>query len=255
MIIRTEQQQALAKTAEDGYVQSAVEHLEKHDPLLASAAGRAGLEQVARDGLEAARSYGLGNGRPLQLYLEIMMALGSGFDTDPQFAWLHDYLQPMEGLSTLDRARLLHFHVTAYLHRAYGAKGQIGRAVLERASLLNLEQLRDTGLRFESRGMDLLKWLHPERMDFLEPEAVDELRSSAWSQATDARLGMPEGGMVLFLLMFAFGHQVCSDPLHPWLKPLLEDDGADEGTRAARLWTRTRAYLTVMLRQLTEATA
>src|SRR5689334_7032419 len=94
MIIRGEQFGALAQVAEAGYVQTAVAHVERYDPLLAAAAGRAGLEKLAREGRVRAGAHGFTDDRTLQLYLELMVSLGSGFDTDPLFRWLDPYLQP-----------------------------------------------------------------------------------------------------------------------------------------------------------------
>jgi hypothetical protein len=256
MIIRNEQFKALTEVADAGYVQSAVAHLKTYDPLLASAAGDEGLAKVARNGLTAARGYGLGQGRALQLYLQLMMSFGSGFDTDPQFRWLHPFLQNMEGVGALERARLLHFHATSYLDRAFGERGKHGQAALERISLLTVDRLRDVGKDFHGRGARLLEYLHPQRMDYLEPDVMDDLISSAWTHANQASLPMPESAVLLFLLMFAFGHQVCEDPLHPWLERQLRSGGANDGpARLQQLETRSKTYLEMMLRQLKETSA
>jgi hypothetical protein len=255
MIIRKEQYSVLTQSAETGYIESAVAHLKRYDPLLAAGAGQQGLEKVARKGLTDARRYGLSEGRALQLYLELIMSLGSGFDTDPQLCWLHPYLEGIEGVSTLERARLLQFHAVSYLDRAYGEKGEHGKAALERVGQIQTEQLRDMGMDLDAGAMQVLHWLHPERMDYVDLDALHALMNSARREAGELRLPMPEGAVLLILLMFAFGHKVCADPLHPWLEQeLRESTGEDGSARMERLMTRTRTYLKMMLRQqLTEA--
>lgn len=253
MIIRTEQFDTLTKSAESGYVDGAVKHMEQYDPLLAAAAGRPGLEQVAREGLPKARGYGLGHGKELQLYLQLMMSLGSAFDTDPMFAWLHPFLTEMEGVGTKERARLLHFHADAYLERAYGVNGELGEKALERTTQLTRDRLQLAGTELDARGSKLLEWLHPERLDYLAPLAVQGMIGIARRSAAEAKLPAFEGSAYLFLLLFAFGHRVCDDPLHPWLKKELADQpGEDSSAKMDRLLARTRLYLTMMLRQLRE---
>ncbi len=251
MIIRKQQFDTLTTSAESGYIEGAVRHLRQYDPLLAAAAGQAGLEQVAGEGLEKARRYNLGSGRELQLYLQLMMSLGSAFDTDPQFAWLHPFLREMEGVGTMERARLLHFHARAYLERAYGDKGEHGQKALERTLQLTRDRLQRAGADFDTSGPKLMEWLHPQRMEYLDSEAIAGLMATARKQAGEAGLPGPEGAVFLFLPMFAFGHRVCADPLHPWLRKELADrDAADSSARMDRLIARTHTYLTMMLRQL-----
>ena len=255
MIIRAEQFETLTAVADAGYIQSAVAHLKTYDPLLAASAGDEGLAKVARQGLGAARGYGLGQGTALRLYLELMMSLGTRFDTDPQFGWLHPWLENIDGIGAVERARLLHFHATSYLDRAFGERGEYGHAALERISLLTLDRLRDVGKDFKSRGARLLEYIHPQRMDFLAPAAIDSLTAAAWTAANQASLPVQDGAVLLFLLMFAFGHNVCSDPLHPWLERQLRGGPGDGPARLQQIETRSRTYLEMMLRQLKEATA
>jgi len=253
MIIRNEQNNVLTQSAEVGYVASAVEHLKKYNPLLAISAGQSGLENLARKGLKDARRYGLADGRSLQLYLELMMTLGSGFDSDPQFCWLHPFLQKMDGVGSVARARLLHFHATAYLDRAYGVKWEFGNAAIKRAIQINPEQLRVVGSGIGTGSLQLLHSIHPERMDFLDRYSLESLMTQAVNEAASARLLHPEGVGLLFLLKFAFGHEICSDPLHPWfVRKLNEESGRSESERMEWLTDRTRKYMETMLQQQME---
>ncbi|MDD2734875.1 MAG: hypothetical protein PHF56_13115 [Desulfuromonadaceae bacterium] len=253
MIIRNKQNNVLTQSAEDGYVASAVAHLKQYNPLLATSAGQSGLENLARKGLMDARRYGLAEGRSLQLYLELMMSLGIGFDNDPQFIWLHPFLQKMDGVGSVARARLLHFHATAYLDRAYGVNWEFGNAAIKRAVQINTDQLRVVGSGIGSRSMQLLHSIHPERMDFLDRYSLDSLMAQAVNEAMSARLPHPEGIGLLFLLKFAFGHEICSDPRHPWFVRILhEESGRSESERMEWLTARTRKYMETLLQQQME---
>ena len=102
--------------------------------------------------------------------------------------------------------------------------------------------------------MTLLQWLHPQRMDFLDQDAVQALVGGARKDASKARLPVAEGTALVFLLKFTFGHMVLSDPLHPWLERQLKEGGSDdESARMERLVTRSRTYLAMMQRNFGEA--
>ena len=120
MVIRRDQMQALEVVSEAAYVESAVAYFERYDPVTAASAGRAQLQAAARLGLASARRYGLSSGPALQLYLELMATLGSGFDSDPQYEWLNPFLEPRKDMGGIGRSRLIHFHVSAYLEEPAG---------------------------------------------------------------------------------------------------------------------------------------
>lgn len=239
-VVRSEQMQAFRPGAESAYVESAVAHFEKHDPVAASAAGRKNLEEAARQGLEAARKHGLSQGSALQLYLELMAKLGSGFDTDPQFAWLHPFLEPREDLGTVERSRLVHFHAEAYLSRALGANGEHARAALGRA-LAALPRLVSSETPVELGALELIGWLHPERADFASASAAAELQDRARMDAAQAGLPMPQAASLLLMLEVLYGHEAARDPLQPWIGEAMASPGTpDQKFRALALAARKR---------------
>ncbi len=244
----------MADASGEVYVARAVAHLQVYDPPLAGAAGRAGLEKLARDGLIAARQQSFFQDRGVQLYLELMMSLGCGFDTDPLYRWLGPYLDANSGVAEVERARLLHFHVLAYLDRAYGERREHGGAVLERAATLSAERLHQVGTNLDSKALAFVEWLHPQRADFIDSEAVQMLAVSAQKDAVEAGCNTPGGAALLFLLKFVFGHMVLSDPMYSWIQPQRRDTD-DAAARVQRLMERSRAYLLAMQRYLARVTS
>lgn len=221
MIIRQGQIDAFAGQVEAAYTKSAADHLAKFDPVLAHSAGSEGLQETAANGLEAARSHDLASGPGLQLYLETMASLGSGFDRDPQYSWLKPFLDSRQDMGSVERARFLHFHTSAYIIRAYGANNEYARAAVERA-YEQLERFAGTQAASEIQPTELLKWLHPERLDFVDSGASAMLSGETRAAAAAARLPMPQGANVLLILIFLFGWRVASDPLYPWVEAALK---------------------------------
>ncbi len=243
MIIRDRQIEALRPLGEAGYARSAADYLTRYDPVLSIAAGREALEQASRQGLEAARRHGLTSGPALQLYLEVMMSLGSGFDTDPQYRWLGPFLEQRKDVGPVERARFLHFHARAYLSRACGPERELARAALEKARDF---LAKADSARVEAQPAEVLRWLHPEKADFVDPAALSSLLVAAQTAASSAGFPMPQGTNLLLILMFLFGAGVGSDPLLPWVGRALR--GPDPGPeRWRRLLADAQNHIATML--------
>ena len=245
MIVRDEQMKAVAAQEEIAYAKSAADHLASFDPVLAATAGRERLEQAATIGLKDARRHDLAAGPAMQLYLEMMASLGSGFDADPQFRWLQPFLDPRQDMGAVERARFLHFHTSAYMTRAYGSGNEFARAAAERARD-QLARFTQPSARVEIEPMELLKWLHPERLDYVDSAAASELSGDARKCASAAGFPLPQGVNLLLILMFLFGAKVASDPLYHWVGETLQGPrpGAD---RLNNLVDRTKEHLAAIL--------
>jgi hypothetical protein len=208
---------------------------------------------VARLGLKLAREYGFTEARQIQLYLEMMVSFGSGFDSDPQYSWLHPYLEKMSGVSTRERSRLLCWHATVYLDRVYGEDAAHGIAALERASLVDRQTLEEVGQNLDTFGPRLLARLHPRRMEYLDMDAVNDLLQKARSDAQQFGLMSTTGAPLLFLLMFGFGHLATDDALYPWIRRTLTNAQLEGQERVEQLLQHARTFTTMMLRQIKKA--
>ena len=155
------------------------------------------------------------------------------------------FLDPRKDMGAVERARFLHFHTSAYMTRAYGASNEFARAAAERARD-QLARFTRPGAGVEIAPMDLLKWLHPERLDFVDSAAASELGGEARKCASAVGFPLPQGVNLLLILMFIFGAEVASDPLYHWVGELLQgpEPGAD---RLNNLVDRTKEHLAAIL--------
>jgi hypothetical protein len=213
MIIRHDQMTTLAEAAEAGYLDFAVRHMQAFSPHVTSAAGEAAVRQAAEAGLAHAREYGFESEGSLLFYLDLTILFGHGFDTDPQYAWMHPYLRELDGLSGFERSRLLHWHVTTYLHRVVGAAGEWAQQAIRRAQELNEDRLSRAA---RTQGDEMMRWMYPQRMPFY-PAGCG---SAAWSQAPAAGFEPGPAAALYVLITFLFGHKAMDDPLQPWLRDL-----------------------------------
>ena len=108
--------------ASDRVVQLASERLRNNFPDLIAAASAEELTQAAVNALERARGHGFNRRRQMYFMVHLSTALGSGFDSDPQYRWLHPLLDNRLGLAATQRSQVMCWHVDAFRVRAYGGE-------------------------------------------------------------------------------------------------------------------------------------
>ena len=65
-------------------------------PERLAAVGAASLARHVEDGMRRAESHGLALDRDVGAYVELMIAFGEGFETDPRFPWARALCAPEE---------------------------------------------------------------------------------------------------------------------------------------------------------------
>src|ERR1035438_5788295 len=112
-LIRQAQMSALQQAGEKAFREELVRHSQEFAPELCRAAGEDNVRAAVDRGMIAARGYGFTLRGPLRFYVELMLSLGSGMDTDPQLPWLEEELA-RRGDDELTRATRLFERVTEY---------------------------------------------------------------------------------------------------------------------------------------------
>lgn len=243
----------LQDQADARYAMTEARHLAAYAPALEAVAGADGLRAAVHVGLASARRTGFTEGRHIRLLLELMTHFGSRFDTDPQYAWLHPWLDPAAVQGADERARMLFWHATLYLERAYGRQGIHGVGAALHASRLGLDALAAVGADPAAHAPGLIARLHPQRVPYLSRDTASKLIDHAFGEAPRLGLGGPAAGPLLLALMFGFGHGIAEDPLHPWVADVLARPGLDGEARTAALHARAQATLAILLEPVTEA--
>jgi hypothetical protein len=244
---------SLRDATEARYVRLEAEQFALFAPPLAASAGRAALEEAVWLALRMARRAGFTDARQIRLCWQLMTSFGSHFDTDPQYQWLHPFLDMADSLDARERARLLRWHSTLYLNRAYGKNGVYGIAAAVRVSELDTDMLAEVGADYRDRGLDLLARIHPERLAWLSAPILHWLLDKAAEDAKRHGLGGVAAAPLLLCLMFCLGHGVADDPLYPWVREALSNAAPSGPEKTAALVVCTRATVSSMSRQLKEA--
>jgi hypothetical protein len=240
--IRQGQQQAFEQAARKKFEDEMVVHLRQLAPQHCNAVGEAGLRQLVRTGMERAAKNGLTNRGPVRFYLDLMIMLGSDFDTDPQYPWTAALLKDSTTPDQMVRAERLHEKVMDYSAKVFGQDYVQEKAAVRRAGAVQYEELPLSGAGSVRGIATYLERIFPEKVRYLGASPISGLASRARVLSEQHRLVPERGPVVLAGLMFAFGHGVTTDPQFPWVASTLVKDIQDPAARTERLFRRALTY-------------
>jgi hypothetical protein len=92
LLIRKEQIEAFDRDRLRRFEARLCTLLPQHWPDACRALGEDGLRALVHDGVERARAYGIASEPGVTRFLNVMLALGAGFDSDPRYPWAAEIL-------------------------------------------------------------------------------------------------------------------------------------------------------------------
>jgi hypothetical protein len=240
--IRPEQIKAFEETALRRFEDEMVRHLMELAPKHCEAVGEAGVRQVIRLGIKRGAGYGLTNRGPVRFYIDLMIMLGSDFDTDPQYPWAAAILKERELPDQMERADRLFEKSQDFAQKVFGPDYCLEKAAVRRAGDVKFE---DLPVSIDPSGGQLaghLERVFPEKARYIGAPAIRGLAMKAIGLAQQHGLARDRGPTVLAGLMFAFGHGIVTDPQFPWVAATLNNEKQDTATRTERLFRRAMTY-------------
>jgi hypothetical protein len=239
MIIRDTQFEALQSETQATAEKELVEHCREYAPRLFQAAGEAGVREAVRLGLKRSKAYGFTDHPQVRFYIDMMLVLGSDFDTDPQYPWASETLQDSYSKPHV-RGMVLHRDLSLYLDRVLGPQKEHVTEALNR--LVSLP--RELPPPDRRGGGNLRHWvsrLYPQKSQDVDDKQLARIAEAAAMEA--AGFGIPAGDAILGSVMLILGHGATRDPLYPWISGALRDPmiTSPEG-RLDRLYSRLRVY-------------
>lgn len=260
LIIREAQIAAFQRGALDGYVTELVAHCREFSPHLCKTLSGAELRAAVAQGVERAAAHGFDMRGTIRYFVDLMIILGSGFDTDPQYGWAAEILARKDTLGQMERAEALHVRVSEHLAEVDGDHNRYTRQALADLEVWLKRELSVRAETVEEDTLSLMTEIHPRKVAATGDEALRRLIASGIERAR-RRYGFqePRSLLIMVVMMFAFGHHVDADPLLPWVGRALRR--RDPDTRrtpavaeraAARLERRARIWLTAVLRNTKE---
>lgn len=221
--IRPEQievfEQAALKRFEDEMLKHIQEYFSNHWRII----GEAQLRQVIQYGVSQAEQYGLTTQREVCLYLNLMLLLGSDFDTDIQLPWAKEVLMDEMIIDPYVRVEQLYDVAMEHLDQVAGIKSEhLGRAIVRIRNQLSEWMLLMNPV-FESDLVSLFNWVYPQKSQMIGEEVLRQLIKQGITSTQTYGMAT-QGGVILYTgLMFILGSRFDKDPKYPWFATILND--------------------------------
>ena len=254
LMIRNDQVDLLREAVQRGFEREMVLHLADFSPPLVKTIGGDQLREVTRLGMARAAQYGLTYRGPVRLYLELMLLLGSYFDSDPQYPWAAEILADQRSGGQMQRAERLYEKTLAYREAVGGPEDKYTLAALRNILLLSQRALHLSSDNFVSDMLHELHMMYPQKAAYVGEHALEALIAIGMERARAFRFPTLRGYALIIVLMLAFGHACVDDPLYPWIARTLNDDMIkDEAARAKRLEGKALTWFKHVLTNFDEA--
>lgn len=254
MIIRDAQVKAMEAAAEGNYIGELMAHCREFAPGPVSAMTEEELRLAVTKGVDAAEKDGFDLRGPVRFYIDLMLAFGSGFATDPQYPWAAEILAKHEEMGQMERAEELNKKTQGVFAAIFGEKNEFSLRALE----VMLERVK-AGMSFKREGfkqdmLQSLKEIYPQKFAAVGEDALKKMITNAIARGRD-RYGFkaPRSMALAVTLMYAFGHRFDVDPFLPWISRTLkpkQDVPPDE--LAADLEKRAAAWFEAALKNAKE---
>jgi hypothetical protein len=253
MLIRRQQIEALSEAARSNFESQMCKHLMSFSPVHCGKLGHLVTRDVVRLGIDRAGSYGFTNRGPVRFYIELMIQLGTDYDSDPQLEWASSTLKAYQPETEEERASLLYDRAVNYIDAVLGPKHEHEKHALSRAQRLTLHDLSRVANGSSEMWLAALRSIHPQKMDSAGETAVRTIIGQAAEQIRRLSLTDPRGTLVLAALMYAFGHGCLTDPQFPWIAASLADRVRRDAAGAIEyLFERSIGYIRESLAVLEE---
>lgn len=215
--ITDQQLKKLEPTTFENYISELVDHCDKSFPHLRQTMGNEGLEQVLRQSVNKANEQGFTQRGPVKFYIDLLIAFGYGFDTDPQYYWIQNILRKNEHLSQIELSTILYKQIKRYSEFTSGEDSQFLYKVAERLDSLSIHNIKVNKNSFLDDIQYLLEYIYPEKYQLIGSEAVEQLIFESINKANNEyQFTQVNYVSLLTVLMFILGHQFDSDPFCAW---------------------------------------
>lgn len=231
---------AFEQQAADTYLAELLQHCRLFAPQLSQALTDTELRTAVQDGMVRARAHGFDQRGTVRFYVDVMIVLGSDFDTDPQFPWAAEILADEGYRTPMDRAEALHARLLAHVAEVDGRDNVHAReALADLAALVRrgAPLYRDS---FEDDVLRLLAQIHPRKVEVSGEAAIRRLIAAgiARTERQELRHALPT-----IALMVAFGHRFDADPWLPWIARAVRERNSITSEQATEWLERVLGWL------------
>lgn len=211
MKISTEQLALLDFYSKNAFINELSEHCKEMFPFIFNGLGTKRLKVSLAKLINNAKASNITQRGPLQLYIDMAIVLGSGFDTDPMYSCFRTVNEQHSFGTELEKSMLVHDKFNRYLA---DVMGESNLYILDfKNKLANEIFYGFSNVNFNEQVFDLLKSLYPQKCMYLGYDKVKDLICLGLENSDTYCLNL-SARAAFILVMFIVGHEFQSDCFH-----------------------------------------
>ena len=247
-LIKKEQIRAFNKVRMPAFEEKMIDHLSGHFRRQASIAGISGLSKLVRRGYEASKNYGFATSYECCLYIDLMIMLGHGFDTDPQLSRVNEILVTKDVADPTERINLTYKRTLGFMETTIGKKEVFPKAQFEKTINFPFDELGERlNGGFQKGILTFFETFWPEKFREVNKK-LPGLIYSGLQEANELGFTTRVNVGYYLTLVFLLGHRFATDPQYPWLMKVLHDpELKEESYKATCLHFMVRKHFEVLL--------
>lgn len=225
LIIRKEQMKAFDQIDFPAFSKEMADHISKHFPGHSKVFGDKAISNVIHQGFERAKAYDFTTRHEVCLFIDMMIMLGSGFDTDPQMTWAGDILNDKNFSDPTIKIERLYDRAMVYLDHVVGTDAVFPVGPLRKMfeypakKLQNLsESDMDNGILFEFKNI----W--PQKFRVVGEEQLRVLIQHNMALIGDYGISGIPAICFFLILMYLLGHRFYMDSMYELSMAGFNDD-------------------------------
>ncbi len=225
-ILKTKYEDALSKQVVDQYIEEMVIFFSESDPFHYQSIGYDNARKFIALGIAIAKAHGFEQRDTVRLYLQLMMYLGSYFDTDPALRWANYYLKQSKNDEQVVRINGLRDLLLIYLDKVCGPNGEYMQAFMQSFTKSPLEDPNCGNPQFI---FHFLCTNYPQKVDYITKRGIEEIILDNVRTAQELRLKEPYCIFIFTMMRLIFGHRFERDYLFPWAGNILNKSDPKDG--------------------------
>lgn len=217
-----------------------IAHLKEAFPKHCGILGDKGVAETARYGIGKAGEYGFTKQAGVQLFTDMLLLIGRGFDSDMQLPWVGEILAGKIDEDT--KAQRLHAHLITFLNRVSGPDNEFIDKAQSRIAKERIDVPSQPG-QFGYDTLERLKGIWPEKYEYLGEDRAKDLVRHCVTSAKTYGIGSERGYLVYAGLAYMMGTGFDRDPMVKWAGEILNDKQTDGAERVEKLYGEAQKYL------------
>lgn len=233
LTISARQMEGLKQAVLERFVSRTLHHVEAHFSTHWRIIGEAQLRAVIRLAVERAGRHSLTTERDVSLYLNLMLLLGSAFDTDAQLPWAAQILSDAELTDPQERVDRLYDAAADYLEKVAGARNEHPEPARERmVAAIQRRVPVVSASDFGKLALSVLRWIYPRKFDVVGEGAIRAFARQSLQAAQAYGVLSHDSAMLHLAMAYVLGSGFDRDPQFPWAGSILL--GASDADGAGR---------------------